>query len=218
MIVQGTAEWLNARAGSLGSSSFHEAIAKKRDGKWGASRESLMGRLAAERLTGMAVETYKSAAMKWGNMVEPEARAEYAFFKEVDIVEVGLIRHPRIFGTHCSPDGLIGDDGGVEFKCPESHTHINTLMTGKIPHAYRVQIQWHMAVTGRKWWDYVSYDPRFPAELQTFEKRILRDEAAIKEMEEQAEDFVKDLESKVAALCTARGIPIPTAEWLKEAA
>src|SRR4051812_34183970 len=108
-LEQGSQEWLQARCGSLGASEVADAIARTKTG-WGASRANTMAALIVERLTGVPQETFVSAAMKHGTDTEPQARAEYEFMRDVEIVQVGLIRHPFIAGTHASPDGLIGED------------------------------------------------------------------------------------------------------------
>jgi predicted phage-related endonuclease len=215
MLIQGTPEWRIARAGSLGASSFHEAVAMTRGSRksgtpvWGASRYNLMGRLIAERLTGRPIETYQNAAMRWGNQVEPEARALYGFMHDVDLGQVGLVRHPIVHGAHASPDALIGADGMLEIKSPETHTHIDTLLHERIPQNYVMQMQWQMACTGRDWVDYLSYDPRLPDDMQLFIKRVPRDDLMIKIMEQQARDFVAELEDKLGQVCKKHDVPIP---------
>lgn len=210
MIVQGTPEWLAARAGSLGASCFHEAVAMTPSKKgWAASRYNLMGRLIAERLTGRPLESYQNTAMRWGTQTEPEARALYGFMHEVDIEQVGLVRHPTVRGSHASPDGLIGTDGLLELKCPETHTHIQTLLSERIPSNYVTQMQWQMACTGRDWVDHISYDPRLPDDMQMFIKRVPRDDKRIALMEAQAAEFVAEMEAKIQAVCLKHGVPVP---------
>ena len=198
-LIQGSEEWRNARIGSLGASRIHDAIARTRSG-WGASRANLMAELVAERLAGVPAETYINATMQRGIDIEPQARAAYAFFTDADVQEVGLVRHPSITGTHASPDGLIGADGLLEIKCPSITTHIDTLLTEKIPDKYIVQMQWQMACSGRKWSDYVSFDPRLPQKLCLYIKRIKRDDNRIKELEGLVREFLKETADKVAAL------------------
>ena len=122
-VVQGTPEWRQARVGSLGASRVHEAIARTRNG-WAASRASVLSDIVAERLTGVPAETFITEAMRRGQALEPDARAAYAFQRDVDVELVGLVRHPRIAGTHASPDGLVADCGLVEIKCPSTVAHI----------------------------------------------------------------------------------------------
>lgn len=204
-MLQGTEEWRLARCGSLGASSMHEAMAKIKTG-WGASRANLMGRLIAERLTGVPQDGYSNAAMQWGTDVEPEARAAYAFMRDADVTEIAIVLHPTIAGSHASPDGLVGEAGLVEIKCPNVATHIETLLTGAIAEKYVIQTQWQMACTGRKWADFVSYDPRMPEEMQLFIKRIHRDDKRIAEMEACAVEFILEMEDKIARLKAAVGM------------
>jgi putative phage-type endonuclease len=145
---QGSIEWRMARCGSLGASQIADALAKTKSG-WGSSRANLMAQLIVERLTGTPQETFQNAAMLWGIEKEPEAKAAYAFRTDSDIVDVGLVRHPVIEGTHASPDGLIGADGMIETKCPQSATHLDYLLTGSIPQKYLLQCQWQLACTRR---------------------------------------------------------------------
>lgn len=214
MIIQGSPEWLAARAGSLGASCMQDAIARVKGG-WAASRASLMGRLIAERLTGRPYDTFKSQAMRYGSQCEPEARSTYAFMFDVDVEQVGLIRHPTIIGSHASPDGLIGADGLLELKCPETHTHLNTLLTGKISEQYMTQMMWQMACTGRQWVDYVSYDNRLPDEMQIWVRRIHRDQKRIIELENHAIQFLKELDETLSKLCATVGVVPPV--WHSEA-
>ena len=160
-IVQRSPEWFAARLGSLGASEVYEAIARTKTG-WGASRANVMARKIVERLTGMPQDTYVNAAMQDGIDTEPEARVAYEFLRNVEVVEIGLIRHPSIRDTHASPDGLIGEDGLLEIKCPQSAKHIETLLGQAIDGRYVTQMQWQMACSGRQWCDFVSYDPRHP--------------------------------------------------------
>lgn len=211
MLIQGTPEWRAARAGSLGASCMADAVARTKTG-WGASRASLMGRLIAERLTGQPVETFSSAAMKWGNQVEPDARRAYCFIADTDVEQIGLVYHPTILGSHASPDGLVGEDGLLEMKCPETHTHINTLLTGVIDGRYLTQMQWQMACTGRQWVDFVSFDPRMPDEMQIWIKRVPRDQKRIVELENHATQFLKEMHEKIVKLCEKVDMPLP--DWM----
>lgn len=198
-LIQRSPEWFAARCGSLGASEITDALARVKTG-WGSSRANIRARLVAERLTGISQEGYTNAAMQWGIEKEPEARSAYAFFYNVDVTEVGLIRHPEIPGTHASPDGLIGDDGGLELKCPGTAAHIDTLLSKSFPEKYVTQCLWGMACTGRKWWDLGSYDPRMPGDLQLFVKRIPRDEPKIIALELDVKDFLAEVDATIAKL------------------
>lgn len=198
-LQQGSPEWIAARVGSLGASRVAEALAKTKTG-WGASRANLLAELVAERLTGAAAAGFTNAAMQWGNDKEPDARSAYEFMADVDVALVGIVRHPSIAGTHASPDGLVGDDGLVEIKCPNTATHIDTLLGQKVPAKYVTQMQWQMACTGRRWCDFVSYDPRMPEAMRLFVRRVERDAAAIAQLEADVAAFLGELDAKVAEL------------------
>lgn len=198
-LVQGSPEWLAERAGSLGASEVPDAIAKTK-AKWGASRANVMANKILERLTGKPAETYTNAAMQWGTQTEPDARAAYEFMRDVDVKLVGLVKHPEIIGSHASPDGLVGSDGLIEIKCPNSATHIETLLSQEVSGRYVTQMQWQMACTGRQWCDFVSFDPRMPGSMQLYVQRIERDQARIDELEGLVRGFISELEFKIKAL------------------
>ncbi len=197
--AQGSPEWHAARCGKLGASSVADATARIKTG-WGASRANVMARLIVERLTGQPAETYINAAMQWGVDTEPQARSMYSFVHGLDVKTVGLVLHPTITMTHASPDGLVGDDGLVEIKCPTSATHIDTLLGAEIEGKYVKQMQWQMACTGRQWCDFVSFDPRMPPEMQLHVIRVARDQAAIVDLEAAVAEFLTETARKVDQL------------------
>ncbi len=196
---QNSAEWLAARCGSLGASSIADMVAKTRTG-WGASRFNLAARIVCERLTGTPQESYTNAAMQWGHDTEPQARAMYEFMRDVAVQQVGLVLHPSINKSHASPDGLVGDDGLIEIKCPNTATHIETLLSDDVDGRYIKQMQWQMACCGRGWCDFVSFDPRLPAEMQMFVQRVPRDDEFIAELEREARAFLAEVETTISTL------------------
>ena len=196
---QNSAEWLAARCGSLGASSIADMVAKTRTG-WGASRFNLAARIVCERLTGTPQESYTNAAMQWGHDTEPQARAMYEFMRDVAVQQVGLVLHPSISKSHASPDGLVGDDGLIEIKCPNTATHIETLLSEDVEGKYVKQMQWQMACCGRAWCDFVSFDPRLPAEMQIFVQRVRRDDEFIAELEREARLFLAEIDKTIATL------------------
>jgi putative phage-type endonuclease len=159
-----------------------------------ASRANRMAALVLERLTGQPEETYQSAAMLHGIETEAEARAAYEFLNDAQVTEVGLIRHPRIERSHASPDGLIGDDGVLELKCPQPAAHLEFLLTGKVPEKYVTQMMWQLACSGRQWADFASYSPAFPPEMRLATKRIERDDAKIAELEKAVIEFLAEVD------------------------
>lgn len=191
--------FLQARCGSLGASKIGEALSTlKRSGERTKAAFDLMYEIAAERLTGIPAKRVN--ALWWGQIHEDEAVASYAFLTNLAVVKTGPIPHPTIKGAHASPDRLVGDDGGLEIKCPTSAVHLQTLLADAVPEDHLPQIQWNMACADRAWWDFVSYDPRFPDGLQFFIRRVQRDDAVIKAMEAETIAFMAELETKLAAL------------------
>jgi putative phage-type endonuclease len=161
-LIQGSEEWKLARCGSLGASRLADAVARTKTG-YGASRANLMAELLVERLTGIPTDGFVSPAMQWGTDKEPDARAAYEFRSDVEVAQVGIVPHPTIAGTHASPDGLVDTYGLIEIKCPNTASHVETLLGDEIAGKYVTQMQWQMACTGRDWCDFVSFDPRLPA-------------------------------------------------------
>jgi putative phage-type endonuclease len=206
MIVQGSPEWFAARLGKVTASRVCDVVAKTTSG-WGASRVNYMADLVGERLTGEPAECYVSPEMRRGTELESEARVAYTFHANVDVDQVGFVPHPTIPMSGASPDGLVGDDGIVEIKCPNKATHIQTL-EGKRPWLkYEPQMQWQMACTGRRWCDFVSYDPRMPGNMRLYVTRRFSDPARIAALEEHIREFLAELDEKVAILCRLYGKP-----------
>ncbi len=196
---QRSEEWFEARRGKVTGSRIADVTARTKSG-WGASRANYMAQLIAERLTGTVAESYSNAAMQWGTETEPQARSAYEFLKEVQVDEIAIVDHPTIDMSSCSPDGLVDDDGLVEIKCPNTATHIDTLLSGKIPTKYVKQMQWQMVCTNRKWCDFVSFDPRMPVSMQLFVSRVEADEKIIAELEADVIEFLDELDGKVKKL------------------
>ena len=199
MTEQGTDAWKKERAGKATASRIADIIAKTKSGP-SASRANYAAQLVAERLTGNPTEGYTSAAMQHGTATEPEARDAYAFATDADVVQVGFIPHPTIEMAGASPDGLVGDDGLIEIKCPNTATHLETLTGAQIERKYLVQMQWQMACTGRKWCDFVSYDPRLPASMSLFISRVERDDVLIADLEKEVRAFLSEVAGTVAFL------------------
>lgn len=198
-VEQNSDEWRQARCGSLGASGLNKALATTKSG-WGASRENIKASIIAERLTGMPQDGFTNAAMQWGHDQEDAAATAYQFVTGRKVDLAGLFYHPTIKGTHASPDRLVGDDGLVEIKCPNTATHIETLTKQKVPAEYLNQMQWQMACTGRKWCDFVSFDPRMPEDLQIFIQRVERDNKEIARLEAAVSVFLKEVDDKMEAL------------------
>ena len=196
---QRTDEWFKSRLGKATASRIADIIAKTKTGP-SASRENYVVQLVLERITQTKGESYSNAAMQWGTETEPLARQAYELKRGLFVDEVGFIDHPTIANSGASPDGLVGTDGLVEIKCPNSATHMETLVTRKIPQKYIPQMTWQMACTGRNWCDFVSFDPRFPENLQIFIERIEYDPTYVRMLELEVTQFLDEVEKKVEIL------------------
>jgi putative phage-type endonuclease len=193
---QGGEAWLAQRAGHVTASQINNCMMAKTT----AGYNNYMATLIVERLTGKPLETFKSAAMEHGSETEAQARAFYELETGFDVQEVGFIKHPLINWSGASPDGTVGDDGLVEIKCPQPAKHIKNLMGGTIDKGYALQMQWQMACTGKKWVDFVSFNPDFPDSLQMDIRYVERDDQLISEMAAAVSAFIKETEAKLQAL------------------
>jgi putative phage-type endonuclease len=196
---QRTEEWFEARMGCVTASRTADVMAKTKSG-YAASRANYMAELICERLTGERQGGFSSAAMQWGTETEPQARMAYEIITGATVVETGFVLHPEIAGFGASPDGLIGDDGLIEIKCPNTATHIDTLLADKVPTKYIIQMHVQMLCTGRAWCDFVSFDPRLPIDLHMFIKRVERDNKLAEEIVTEVQSFLADMEAKIAKL------------------
>ena len=204
-IKQGSDAWHESRLGRVTASRVADVLAKTKTG-YSATRDNYMAQLVCERLTGEKGESFTNAAMQHGTETEPLARAAYEAFKDVLVDEVGFVPHPSIIMAGASPDGLVGDDGLLEIKCPNTATHIETLLSQTVPSKYNTQMQFQMACTNRSWCDFVSFDNRLPVELQLFVKRVPRENMYIKLMEEEIVKFLNELDLKIAQLMEIKNV------------
>lgn len=199
MIEQGSNEWHLQRLGKVTASRIADVLSKGKSGE-SAGRKNYRTELVVQRLTGVPSESFTNAAMEWGTATEPQARVAYEATMGVFVNQVAFIDHPSIVNFGCSPDGTIDDDGLLEIKCPNSNTHIEYLSDGKPPSKYIPQMQCQMAVTGRKWCDFVSFDPRLPDDLQLFVVRLERDQDYIDAMEVEVKKFLGEVEEMFTKL------------------
>lgn len=199
MIDQGSDAWHQQRLGKVTASKIADVMAKTKSG-YGAARANYMTQLLTERLTGEPTEFFTNAAMQWGTETEPKARGAYAFSTGNNIIEQSFIDHSEIEMTGASPDGLVGDDGLIEIKCPNSSTHIATLLGKAIDGKYMKQMQWQMDCIDRQWCDFVSYDPRLPVNMQMHITRVERDADMIEEIRSEVKKFLLELDGKITEL------------------
>jgi putative phage-type endonuclease len=199
-VEQGSAEWLLMRVGCVTGSRMADVMAKlkRKDGE-AQCRQDYKSEIICETLTGLSSPHYVSKDMEWG--IENEIFARSVYEVEVGTVEpVGFALHPKIKRFGASPDGLVGTDGLVEFKCPNTSTHIEYILRGVVPAEYHWQMLAEMACAERQWCDFVSYDPRLPKKLQLFVRRFARDEQRIAEMEVEVVKFLAEVDEQIDQL------------------
>jgi len=195
---QRTEEWFAARCGKVTASRVADIIAKTKTGA-SASRDNYLAQLVCERMTGKPAESYSNSAMQHGTDTEPYARAAYEARMDLLVTEVGFIDHPWIVMSGASPDGL-ANEGMVEIKCPNTATHIDTLLSRIVPAKYITQMMWQMACADRPWCDFVSFDPRLPERHQLFIKRINYDPEMVNLLENSVIQFLGDVDLKIQQL------------------
>ena len=206
---QGSAAWLFERVGYCTASRFKDVLAKLKSGKPAEKRETYLMELVIERLTGQPTDHFTNSAMQWGTDNEKASRMDYEAHTGRIVEECGFIKHPTLHWVGGSPDGLIGEDGGWESKSPyNSANHIYTLLEG-MPAEHMPQIQGLMWLTGRKWWDFQSFDPRLPEPLCRYVQRIERNEKYIAILEEEVITFTAEVSAMVLKL-NALKEPEPT--------
>jgi putative phage-type endonuclease len=195
---QRTDEWFAARLGKVTASKVSDVMSK------GMGRETYMTYLIAEVLTTERASSFTNTAMEWGTATEPYARQAYEALNNLWVEEIGFAQHPTIERAGASPDGLVGDDGLIEIKCPNTATHLDTLIDKTVPKKYINQMQFQMACTGRKWCDFVSFDNRLPEDLQIFVLRVERDDKHIAEMEIAITKFLAEMQEKIDKLTKSK--------------
>lgn len=200
-LEQGSDAWRAARLGHVSASSVADVMSKgKTEGSESDTRKSYRMKIVAQRLTGDSGDTYTNAAMEWGTEQEPFARMAYEAARNVMVDKTGFWLHPTIPWVGVSPDGLVGDDGLVEIKCPNTTTHLEWVFSGKAPAKHMKQIQCQLWVMGRQWCDFVSYDPRLPQRNRLFIVRVPRDEKMIAQMEADVVKFLAEVDEMIQLL------------------
>lgn len=199
-VEQGTPEWKAARLGHVTASGMANVMAKGKDKSEAVTRYKYKVQIVAERMTGVVAESYSNAAMEWGVEQEGFAVMAYESMRDVLVDKTGFWLHPSIKWLGVSPDRLVGDDGLIEVKCPNTTTHLGYLFDNRVPPDYYKQIQCQLWVTGRSWCDFVSFDPRLPRRNQLLVVRTERDEKLIGEMQVEVEKFLGEVESLINKL------------------
>lgn len=197
-VEQGSLEWRKLRAGKVTASRIADVMTRTKSG-YGAGRENYLAELVIERF-GVINDGFTNAAMQWGTDNEPFAREQYELESGALVEQIAFIDHPTIIMSGASPDGLVGADGLIEIKCPNSATHFNYLLDGVVPDKYKPQMAWQMACTGAKWCDFVSYDNRVPEGLQYFQVRYMRNEDYILMLEKEVKAFLIEVDERYQKL------------------
>jgi putative phage-type endonuclease len=196
---QGSQEWLELRLGKVTASKFSDVMTNGRGGKPSVTAKSYMVKLVAEMLRGEPMPFFENDAMRWGTETEPQARAMYELKNNTEVKEVAFVELNEFVGV--SPDGLVGEDGLLEIKCPNTETQIKRFLDGVgLPKDYEAQVQGQLWVTGRKWCDFVSFDPRIDVEASYIQTRVYRDEEYIAKLEEKVTAFVEEMKEMINKL------------------
>ena len=183
---QGSEDWIRARMGIPTASEFKTIVGVKKDARDKVTRQTYMRKLAGEVLTGDPMENWSNGHMDRGREQEDEARQLYAFTYDAEPQRVGFIRNGN---TGCSPDSLLGSDGGLEIKSALAHIQIERLERDELPSEHRFQVQGNLWLAEREWWDFASYCPKLPL----FVKKVRRDDALIKELSAAVDQFNAEL-------------------------
>ncbi len=200
--AQNSLEWLAARAGIPTASEFDQLLNHKFEVRKGAMPQSYIAKKVAEAWSGSPSAGYMSIDMEAGHILEEEAKPWYAleYGQTIDNVAFVTTDDGRV---GCSPDGLLGDDGGIEIKAPLAHTHTRYLLDGTLPADYAAQVHGSMYVTGRPWWKFLSYRRHFPPLLLTIE----RDEKIQAAIGEALELFLMQFSQAMKRLVFLNGGP-----------
>lgn len=190
-IEQGSDDWHELRLGKITASNFNKVLAKGRGNAPSKTRQSYMLEVVAEILTGQKEDSFTNKYMEWGKQCEPQARAMYEFESGNEVEEVAFIEHSDFIGV--SPDGLIGDNGLIEIKCPKTTTQIERCLIGDFPSDYKAQVQGQLWVSEREWCDFVSFDPRINGDSSYFKIRVERDEKYIENLANEAAKFINEM-------------------------
>lgn len=207
-VDQQTPDWLQMRIGCVTASRVADVMAKLKKGGEAAARRDYKTEIICEMLTGRAADHYVTPAMEWGIENEKYARNAYEVETGNAVEDGGFALHETITHFGASPDGLVHDDGLVEIKCPTTAVHIDWVAAGVVPPEYQWQMLAQMACAERQWCDFVSYDSRLPDKFQLFVRRFARDEARIKEMEEEVMQFLTECVEQVKKLEKAKFVSL----------
>lgn len=199
---QGSIDWQIARSGIPTASEMDAIVTPEFRARTGETPKTYLARKVAEAWTGGPIASLNVFDVEQGRLLEEEAVPWFELEHETTVQRVGLITTDD-GRVGCSPDGLIGDDGGIEIKCPTMPVHINYLLKGVLPPDYAAQVHGSMFVTGRKWWKFLSYCRRMPPLLLHIE----RDEAIQERLGEAIMKFLEQFDAAMARLTELNGGP-----------
>jgi putative phage-type endonuclease len=199
-VAQRSEEWFAARRGLVTASRIKDIAKRQKNGSFYATRDTYKNQLISEILTGVSVTIPTSQAMQHGIDTEAAAREAYTALVWDEVTEAPFVVHPTILRSGASPDGFVGTDGQIEIKCPTTTTHVLTLRENKMPEDHDYQVQWQLACTGRKYCDFVSYDPRLPEKYRLFIERVHRNPAMISSLESIVIEFLREIDEEIARL------------------
>lgn len=203
MNEQGSPEWFLDRCGHATASEFSSVLAKGQ----GKTRAAYVRRVVAECVTGKPIEGgFRNSHTERGHDQEPHAGLAYEAHTGEPILRVGFLKHATL-RAGCSPDGLIGSDGGVEIKCVIPTVQLDTILGKDYPSEHKAQVQGSLWITGRQWWDLVSYSPDMPEHLRLYVFRVKRDEEYIANLEREVRAFLTEVDAMVGRLMQI-GVPL----------
>lgn len=205
MIIQRSDEWYQARLGKATASNFYKIMAGERYAGWKNYRAELVAeRATGKRYSELTGRDFTTFEMQWGTENEPLARLYYTLRSKNMAEECGFFEHATL-AAGASPDGLIGDDGILEIKCPNTATHIDTLRNRKVPTLYYSQVQGQIWITGRKWGHFVSFDPRLPENANFIMIHVDRDDDYIAKLEAEITRFLQQVEQEAKFVTEYKG-------------
>lgn len=212
---QGSPEWNAARAGVFTASEFDSLVTPTWKRREGETPQTYIVRKVAERVLGYTLGDASSFAMEMGQILEKEAIPWFQLTHDVEVQRVGFILSDD-GGSGCSPDGLIGEDGGIEIKCMQAVHHTKCLLNGGIPPIYLAQVYGGLYVTQRKFWNFLAYHQHLPKLLV----RVERDEQIIAKIDEAIQAAREDFDEKlvrVLALKEIEDAPLKAAQMREQA-
>ena len=201
--AQQSAQWFQDRIGKLTASSMKMAMDFTQKGAEGSDRKKLKIDILAERMTDIIREVYVTPAMQHGTDTEPAAKLAYEAATGAKVMPAPFVPHPTIENFGASPDGMIHPDGLLEVKCPTTSKFIAWMLAGVVPEEHKPQMLAQLACTGRKWVEFVAFDPRMPEGKRLFIRRYEPTADEVKAIEVAAEKFLAEVDAMFDAICEA---------------